>query len=369
MRHGVECNFPRHNEVPAISFGDISSPVTAPELNSAHLELLHNYTVSTSNTLSSDPVLRDLWRINVPRVGFAYDFVMQSILALSALHMSTSSNERRGFYLRMARSEHGKALNKIASALSHVTAENCSAIYISAALTFIYAWASPRQQGDFFLVGSSGVAEWVFLLQGVRSITESWGTALRDGPFSAMFRHGRSRMILTTAENRMSASWLSTAEHAQLAQLRQTIAHASRNYRTAETCLESIEKLEDCFCAIFSTSAPADGYTSTSDSSCSPIDGTPINNDETPSPVALTSDVYSWLYRMDDNFVELLNQRCPLSLVIFAHFCVLLRVLHGCWWMKGWSTHLLQEIWDLLEAEHRNWIRWPIERTGWRPSD
>ncbi len=72
---------------------------------------------------------------------------------------------------------------------------------------------------------------------------------------------------------------------------------------------------------------------------------------------------------MDDGFIEMLDQRSPPALVIFAHFVVLLKYLGSCWWMQGWSTHLLQEIWSLLDQEHRVWIRWPIEEIGWLPSN
>lgn len=71
---------------------------------------------------------------------------------------------------------------------------------------------------------------------------------------------------------------------------------------------------------------------------------------------------------MDDQFIEMLNQRSPLALVVFAHFAVLLKYLGSCWWMQGWPTHLLQEIWEHLDQEHRVWIRWPIEEIGWLPS-
>jgi hypothetical protein len=45
-----------------MSLHDVQS---APGLNLLDLELLHNYTTSTANTLHIDPVMKTLWKINV----------------------------------------------------------------------------------------------------------------------------------------------------------------------------------------------------------------------------------------------------------------------------------------------------------------
>lgn len=350
-----------------------SGRILQPEL--VHLELLHNYSTLTSQTLSADPVLRNAWRINAPREGFRHGFVMRSIFALSALHMSqftTSDRGRQDMYLQLARAEHGMALREIATALSEASAENCSAIYISAALIFLYAWACPRQPGDIFLVsGEVGAADWVFLLRGIRSIMEAWRDELLRGPFSPMIRKGQDRVGGTNPVMLTSPAWLVTAEHAQLVYLRRTVmqAAAGEDAQTAAAYQRSIDRLERSYCYTYYRST---NPVSTPSNGSSPADDDAIQRygnlaAAVPGP-ALTSNVYYWLYCMEDGFIDLIVQRKPLALVVFAYFCVLLRFLSSCWWMQGWTTHLLQEIWDLLDEEHRLWIRWPIEELGWGPS-
>lgn len=338
------------------SSADGEDSLRIPLLESIHLELLHNYTTLTSQTLSEDPVLKNVWRINVPKVGFLHDFVMRSIFALSALHTSLFVTDKKEFYLDVARSEHGAALRGIASTLPNLTAENCSALYIAAALTFFYAWASPRQPGDFFLVSNAGPADWLFLLQGVRSISETWREALLKGPFSPMFRLGEGQVGDVVRQCRTSRAWLSTAEHAQLGYLRRAVVEAASDAETAAIYEQHIDHLQTSFCSIFGTRSNAVS-TSVADTW-----------DRSSLTIALTSNVYSWVYRLNDAFIKLLIKRDSLALVIFAHFCVLLKFLGSCWWMQGWSTHLMQEIWDLLDEEHRLWICWPIEELGWKPN-
>ncbi|TPX13403.1 uncharacterized protein E0L32_006133 [Thyridium curvatum] len=350
---------------PSFQPSDGSAGDLPPALNSTHLELLHNFTTLTCHTLSGDPMMRNVWRLNVPQVGFRHDYVMRSVLALSALHMSFfSADRRRDSYLRVARSEHGAALPQIARALGRATADNCSALYISASLTFIYAWATPRQPGDLFLVGSLGTGDWVSLLRGVRSIIETWRAELLRGPFSTMFQSG-VRYLAGAAELRSTPDWLATAEHAQLVHLAALVAQAAATREDAEALRRSIDDLEDSFCALAAGGRGAGASPGTGGAGGGSPGGGALRNPG--APWALTSNVYSWLLKMGEPFIEMLKRRDPLALVIFAHFCVVLNSLENWWWMQGWSTHLLQEIWDLLDEEHRVWIRWPIEEIGWRP--
>ena len=78
--------------------------------------------------------------------------------------------------------------------------------------------------------------------------------------------------------------------------------------------------------------------------------------------------VFVWLYRISDDFVQLLQRRRPIPLVILTYFCVLLNDLGSFWWTKGWAEHLLLEASVSLEEEYRMWIRWPMEEIGWLPS-
>lgn len=51
------------------------------------LELMHHFTSSTYQTLTTDPVTQNLWRTGVIRMALSCDYLMLSILSVSALHM------------------------------------------------------------------------------------------------------------------------------------------------------------------------------------------------------------------------------------------------------------------------------------------
>ncbi|KAL1893967.1 hypothetical protein Sste5346_006108 [Sporothrix stenoceras] len=350
---------------------------THQPLQLVHLELLHNYSTLTSLTLSGDPVLRNVWRLNAPREGFKHEFVLRSIFALSALHMAmfATDPETKQQHLQRAQTEHSIALRATAAALRHASAANCSAVFISATLTFLYAWACPRQPGDIFLVSSSSspsgqAADWVFLLRGIRTIGEAWADELKTGPFGSMMRLGRESILSEDGKATLVASpaWQTTAEHGQFSYLRRTVMRAA-SPQDAPIYGKYIDTLERGFAYTYRSMGAINpqGQTTTTPSTPSTEGGASSAGSTVAGP-ALTSSVYYWLYCIEDDFLHLIVQRRPLALVVFAHFVVLLRVLSSCWWMQGWTTHLMQEIWELLDEDHRLWICWPIEELGWRPS-
>lgn len=80
-------------------------------------------------------------------------------------------------------------------------------------------------------------------------------------------------------------------------------------------------------------------------------------------------DVFVWKYFVSDEFLPLLrtpgaNQE---AIVIYAHFCIVLKRLESQWWLQGWATHLISQAWELLDEDHKSWIQWPMEELGWAP--
>lgn len=242
---------------------------------------------------------------------------------------------------------------------SEITPDNCSALYIFSVLTFFYAWASPRTAGDILLVSDTGVASWMALLRGVRSVVEASENDLRAGPLGPMFHAGLMRVEQVGKQSRYSTSWLATTEHRQLAELLQQLSTTLADSHLIQVYAKSIEVLEICFCSCYC--APTVSYPVLQID----LDSGFYSHDASRPPS--TSDIYAWLYKLSPEYLQLLAQRTPEALVIFAHFCVLLKTLDGCWWMQGWPAHLLQTIWNLLGEHHRLWIRWPMEEVGWRP--
>ncbi|KAH8592027.1 hypothetical protein B0O99DRAFT_630950 [Bisporella sp. PMI_857] len=369
IKYSIKCDFPINPSVPGSQDGDqdqdqhgpsqtdFSIPLALPmTLNPVHLELLHNYTTLTSYSLSNDMALRNMWRLNVPQLGFSVGYVLRGVLALSALHMSRLCPHKHDFYLCIAISEHESALQTATPLLRNVTAQNCSALYIFSLMTFFYTVASPKKSGDMVLTNNTGMADWLRIFRGMRHISDAAIDELLTGPFGGLLIRGQSRIERQSDLSTLrSTTWLSTTEHQQLTGLRELVSTTVINPRSLAIYMQNIETLEACFCRHSPNSRSAN--TSIRDGASSPES----------LLVPETSNVLSWPYQACSEYIELLIQGQPEALVIFAYYCVLLKSLDGCWWMQGWPSHLIREIWDLLGEPHRLWIHWPMEEIGWRP--
>lgn len=99
------------------------------------LELLHNYTIATYATLSNDLLLRQLWKVTVPQMGLSCDYVMRSVLAVSALHMAFHRPDKREFYISRALLYHQLASRKAMSLMAKVRSETAENLYLFSILT------------------------------------------------------------------------------------------------------------------------------------------------------------------------------------------------------------------------------------------
>jgi hypothetical protein len=291
------------------------------------LELLHNFSTSTCFTVSYEPVVRTLWRINVPQLAFSHDYVMRGILAVSGLHLAYYNPERKDFYISQAMMHHQAGLRAASPQIPQMSRDNSSALYIFSVLTCIFALASPRRPEDYLLFAEKGTPEWLLLLRGTRSIFEVAATELETGILAALFKAGERRLALQKSN---------TAEGEHLAELRHLIATTVADPLVSQVYATTIDTLDDSYKIVY------------------------VNSPNTPE----IAEVLNWPYRATEEYLILLRQQTQEALSIFAYFCVLLKALDSYWWMSGWSQHLINKIYDLLDEEHRLWIRWPIEEIG-----
>jgi hypothetical protein len=58
-------------------------------------------------------------------------------------------------------------------------------------------------------------------------------------------------------------------------------------------------------------------------------------------------------------FLALLNERRPVSLIILAYYAVLLKLGTGLWWIGRWPEALLNHICTILGEEWADFLKWP----------
>jgi hypothetical protein len=70
-----------------------------------------------------------------------------------------------------------------------------------------------------------------------------------------------------------------------------------------------------------------------------------------------------WIHFVSDRYLELLSERQPGSLIIYAHYAVLLqRSSEQYWYLKGVAEQILHVADSLVPTEWKAWLAWPKEQ-------
>lgn len=309
-----------------------SPTLTAPTSENLNLELLHHFTISTAPTLSHDSQIRELWRVVVPQMSFATDYVLDGILALAALHVARYNKSRRASLLPYAIERHSQSLSRAFPLVPSITPQNSAPLFIFGMLTLYFNLARPIED-DPEQVGNSVIPEWLYLLHGIDTVTMAEGSAVRESPVSLIFR----------------TTWGS---------LEYWLTHTPEKYESLEDLQERIQEetvddLEKRTILCDSISALSRSYSF-------------LYGQKFPDPDQLRG-FWQWLFEIKEPYLNLVKSGDNAALCVLAFYAVLLKDLEKYWWMEGRAVNLLRSIYMMLDGGHRLWIRWAIEQVGWIP--
>ncbi|OLN87849.1 hypothetical protein CCHL11_00548, partial [Colletotrichum chlorophyti] len=302
-------------------------------LNLVDLELMHNFTTFAYTTLSTDPVVRQMWKVPVVRLALECDYVMRALLSVSALHLAHNRPERRDFFISRALTYHQMASRTAMGLMGALDDENSEKLYLFSVLTIFFALACPRKSSDSLIMGESSFPDWLFLLRGTRSLLKVIEPRSYTGPLLPMFNHGRERFMHTRDESKVQSDLL--------ADLQRLVNKTCADNNLLPVYNRAIDELRRTLSVFLWDGGRGMDIT----------------------------DAFVWKYLMAEDFLPLLKSpgATQEAVAIFAHFCILLKRLENEWWLHGWATHLITRAWAMLDQDHRLWIQWPIEELGWVP--
>ncbi|KAH6689839.1 hypothetical protein F5X68DRAFT_260420 [Plectosphaerella plurivora] len=337
IRFGVSCDFspiplPRHPS-PTRRRGrprsDWSSwpPTTSPRprspspaLDIPSLELFHAY-LSSSASLAGAP---SIWRDAVPRLGLSHPCVFHAMLALAAHHLARTQPLGAPRYLVLADAHYARAVRGATAMLPSLNLENCQALYAAAVLVCFTALArGPGPNGDLLLVADQGVP-WLTLMGGVKMVMMTIG--------SEVVLSGVLKPIEDDSE--FVPETLPGERFAWQASL----------MRVRELLLLEFDDARDMY------SAAIDALTGTLESA--------FGTEENPKHMEVMFHVVmGWVYRLPDHFIEALEARETVALLILGHFAMLLPTLEKRhWFIEGWGSHVLREVKTKLGPTFEGWL-------------
>ncbi|CAI6269451.1 unnamed protein product [Periconia digitata] len=314
---------------PSVGGFNASGSAGSHGLTLLDMELLHHYSISTHRTISSDPIVREWFLVNVPQLGFSHPYVLYSVLALSASHLAHFRPKSRRYYYAEATSRHTLATSLATPLLSNISTANLIPMYAFSTLTMFISFANLNEEYDLFFDANNVIPTWLTLFRGIRTVLESNDRAVLSSSISFLF-HDRQDT---------NTNWESRKpNHDALKEFQDHIASEDEYIRNHLS--DAFDNLRSAFYAFYG---------------------------EDLSIESKVRSIFTWLYRIPDEYIDLLRRKNQKALCILAFFCVLLHRLEYNWWLKGWGTHLIDRIYTALDEVHRFLIRWPIQEIGWVP--
>lgn len=146
------------------------------------LELMHHYTAHAHTTMPGLEAAKQIWGFAVPQEGFKHPYLMHSILSFSANHLAYINSSRASYYQVLASTHQSAALTGLNRALADLGPANCHALFASASLTIMNAFADARTHSKEVLI------EIFQLLRGMSFVLNTAVPWIENGPFAAIIR-------------------------------------------------------------------------------------------------------------------------------------------------------------------------------------
>ncbi|PKX88935.1 Zn(II)2Cys6 transcription factor domain-containing protein [Aspergillus novofumigatus IBT 16806] len=296
------------------------------------LELMHHFSTVVYKTLASRKAVHDVWGIALPREAYSCECLMHGLLALSASHLATLSSQRVAHYTNLSASHLHRSLCLFRVVLADISVVNCIPAFALSSLLVIQVCAQP------ILDKSRPTVEKLIKLfnmcRGVGTILAPYGANIQQSSLSSLLHDDynffnklqRSKDIHPT-----------NSQVSPLARLRDLIKGQTLNHWEESVYFDALSQLEISFDFIQAAKNPLEW-----------------------------GMAFVWPVLLKKEFLNLLGQLRPLSLVMLSHYCVLLYHFDHLWFLNGWAKALLTEIGDTLTLELQMWIDWPREVCGLR---
>ena len=320
---------------PAVPFISVTSEQDSTALNITQLRLLHHYTTVTAQTLGADAEAHEVLATTVPQRAFDYPFVLHAILALAALHLSKLSEvAQEAFeYVLIGGRHHDAALANFQSTVRDIEESNFEAVLMFAGIHFPYSCASS--------VDLSHDVDQAF-----ESLLSNFSLTRRIRPMVARFYNEMRASMLgkLIPKDVQGIDWLTQEppEETELVQLRKFAEAVHHLYPP-----DIVDAYGHAVHILVLTFAEAGKLR------------------KPPSDALLKI----WIHLVSDRYVELLSERQPGSLIIYAHYAVLFqRSSVRYWYLNGLAEQILRVAEALVPSEWAVWLEWPKKQLHGAPA-
>lgn len=274
-------------------------------------------------SFNRDEETKKIWQFLVPEEALSHKFLMRGVLAISALELASQRDDAsRLQYIKMAAMHQNEALGEFQGLLSQINNENSKAIFAFSSILVVYSFGFLHiENTDGPSITMEDLYQVLMLCRGVQQVIARSRSSIHNSNF---------RPILDFTQ--VEYPWL-LSDDAQFALHQLYDANIACGARAAGHNTEVYQKAIDTLGEALNASI----------------------QDHTPRNL-----VSRWAIKLPQTFLECLQEREPMALVILCFFCVVLHRLRGVWYFRGWSTTVIKLIWRILDPEWKVLIHWSM---------
>lgn len=307
---------------PVISSSTIGEALLQPHaangpVNMLHLELFyHALNERALYVGAGESYAQTMTELVIPP-AISHPFLMNEVLAMSALHLAIVRPERQQQLESAAAELQTSALSAFNQTCHEVTSSNCLPMFIFSSLIGNHVFHTTfKNHSENFHAFLEEFVKYMQLHRGVRSVTSShWG--LLSGI--------TARALMLDDETRLPTPGV--AQGNECDSLRKLLDTADLGPATKDTYIQAVNSLQWGFDA-----------------------------QRVRKVVGLT---YAWPIQISSEYVQLLKQRRPEALAILAYYAVMLHSHRDVWLVGGAGRYLIESISGYLGTYWENWLAWP----------
>ncbi|CRG83389.1 putative transcriptional regulatory protein YLL054C [Talaromyces islandicus] len=283
-----------------------------------NLELMMHWCNHTHKTPARNEATAWIWRQLVPQEAFSHQFLLWAMLALSALDLARSKQDgHRSMYLNTAALYQTRALTLFRQVLQDVNPSNAKAIFAFSAIVAVYAFGSC--DGPNMSDPIQDINHVLMLVRGTSQVIACVSPTLLDNEFAPLLQVDEDQREITPDVA------------AALTHLHTLNDSIQNGIETHIAYREAIQRLGEMIATFHS------------------------------GKISMTL-CGKWAIKLSPLFLDCLQERQPLALIVLAHYCVLLHYLRRYWCLAPWPTRVFQAVWDTLDEKGQESLRWPMEQ-------
>lgn len=341
-KHGVSCDFqdagastltpkgqlpasPRpldrspRDSLPPMPEDAITANLDPAASRSLELRLMHNYTALTASTFSDKPDQTHAWQLSVPALAHEADYLLDAILAISALHLRALHPADQ----TLVRASHGymaSALAQYSTLLRNgVCEDNAEALFSTATLIAFQSSASRLfdDSDDGYVLPLA----WFHSYQGIKTVVIASWQWLRNSTRIQPIISGQPSLSLDLHPDKKTffSHLLDGVDEQIASEPEETSAETRQGYQHAIAFLNWAHQKPE------------------------------------------RERITAFAATVSRRFVTLIGERDPRALVIIACFFAMMRVVDDVWWLRGIAKKEVTGIHGLLPAEWLAKMEWPVK--------